>query len=136
MSSPCVLLYLFVRLSSRLTWALMVLNADKAVNSNVETTTRSLFVATFSGKKSYVLLSAFVVHMVQYIIHRYHIISTLMDTDHTLQCVINTKFYTLAHLSVLNFVLDLPAWNIPSVNMSKKIIILVNLVSRLSHSCL
>lgn len=54
-----------------------------------------------------------------YVIHRYHIMRYRIH--------IYPGLYRFSHLSVLNFALDLPGWNIPTVHVSHYMVVLSNI---------
>lgn len=75
-------------------------------------------------------VAAVVVHFVQYLVHLYHLAECIVSSTEARRedAILNLPMYAFAHLSIVNFSLDLPGSFIANVRLTNSIVILINIV--------
>lgn len=79
------------------------------------------------------LLASTGLHMVMYSSHRYHLIRLLHNGDDSR--AFSTPAFWFAHIGLLNWLLDLPGFRVPTVRNVHILVILINLTAGLVFFC-
>jgi len=113
----------------RMTAFSLILTRESHINSTkTEVLHDSLETATEWSSGRFLLI-AFLIHTLQYLTHLYHLAHNIAANNHVEESVINFPMYALAHISIVNFCIDLPGLVIPDVRLTNVSIILINIVA-------
>jgi hypothetical protein len=102
-----------------------------AENRLVHNIVHSLFATRLAVVGWKVLLASLVVHGIAYFHHKFHLMHELVSGSNPEAARVKPILFKIAHLSIVNFSIDIPGIPVKSVAVNRYIITVLNLISML-----
>lgn len=121
----------WIRMGLVLSWLVLITHSMDNVVAELDTeqadTTKAIFSARLSKIGWYCFSASLVVQFFMYSLHRTHLAQSLQNpTLYGIQGEVSLPWFFFAKFSIFNFVLNMTAWGVPSVMMSKVLVLLLN----------
>ena len=125
----------WIRLALNLAWLVLITepvgDVRAVVDTEVHETGHALFLSHSAKMGWYCFVASLGLHFLMYAIHRMHLMRLIMSppdgsSGEISDAMVHPIAYIASHFSVVNFALDIPGWGVPSVMLSRYIVLALN----------